>query len=131
MFQPEPITWRDAPLLLALAVTHWVVKVCPSRWYASFISSDPPSRAIPGEEKLQHFQALGRRVFFMAKRLHLTDSCLAQCILVRSLLRIRGCPAYIRLGAGIVNGELRTHSWVEVGGVAVTRQHGFQVLEVE
>jgi len=131
MFQPEPLTWRDAPVMAALLMFHLGAKVCPSSWYASFVESEPSNDAEPDENQMRDLQALGRRVFFMARKLHLTDSCLAQCIVVRLLLRLRGFHARIRLGAGIVNGDLRTHSWVEVGGQAITRRHGFQPLETE
>lgn len=131
MSDPDVLTWRDIPLFIALALVHLVVRNAPGAWTSRLFDPCEVSDLEPPDEELPGLLALGRRVQHAAWKLGLRDSCLAESLILQALLKRQGFRAAIRLGAGLVNGQMRAHAWVEIGTTAITINPGFHRLEVE
>ena len=64
-------------------------------------------------------RAVARLVGIASSRVPLRVACLHRSIVLWRLLRRRGIPCELRLGAGTNGGPFEAHAWVECAGVAL------------
>ena len=56
-------------------------------------------------------------------------ACLQSSLALRALYRQRGIPARLVVGVRMVNGELTSHAWVDVDGIAIDDSRGASGFE--
>ena len=78
--------------------------------------------ASPAE--LERARAMARLVLAASRRLPFATTCLHRSVVLWWLLRRRGIPAAIRLGARTESGPFEAHAWVACGGIAVGESPG-------
>jgi len=83
----------------------------------------PPDAALPDTTSpagpLTRARAIARLVGIAAAHVPLDIACLHRSLVVWQLLRGRGIPCELRLGAGTAGGTFEAHAWVECAGVAL------------
>ena len=97
---------------LALTV-YWL-----SLHWASYerLSAAPPSDSPVHAPALITARRL-HRIIGLAARLHLLSmTCLVQSLSLRWMLKRRGIPSSVRIGAASVAGAVRAHAWLELDG---------------
>ena len=97
---------------LALTV-YWL-----SLHWASYerLSATPPSDSPVHAPALITARRL-HRIIGLAARLHLLSmTCLVQSLSLRWMLKRRGIPSSVRIGAVSVAGTVRAHAWLELDG---------------
>jgi hypothetical protein len=77
-----------------------------------------PDTTLPGTT-LQRAQTIARLVGIAAAHVPLDVACLHRSLVLWRLLRGRGIPCVLRLGAGTGGGAFEAHAWVECAGVAL------------
>jgi hypothetical protein len=79
----------------------------------------PLPMTTPPGRTLQDAQAIARLVGIAAAHVPVDVACLHRSLVLWRLLRRRGIPCELRLGAGADGGPFEAHAWVECAGVAL------------
>ena len=117
------LSWADRWVLL-----HAAVLLVQSRLTVPYIDfrADPGAadatlrNATLPARTLQRAQAIARLVGIAAAHVPLDVACLHRSLVLWRLLRGRGIPCELRLGAaGTAGGAFEAHAWVECAGVAL------------
>jgi hypothetical protein len=86
--------------------------------HAPLSQTAPPDAKLP-DATLQRAQAIARLVGIAAAHVPVDVACLHRSLVLWRLLRNRGIPCQLRLGAGTEDGPFEAHAWVECAGVAL------------
>lgn len=114
-----------AEIVVLLATARFVIKFVSFRWWRGMIVFGPePSREPGGVSESQMDQALriGKLISQMAARMPFRAVCLPQALAGRWMLKWRGTPARIMMGArkGQSNNPIELHAWLMVRDRCIT-----------
>lgn len=86
---------------------------------AETLSTPHPGREPPSGALLDQARQIARGIAIAARHGPYRASCLERSLLLCRMLRRRGMPCALRIGAESVRGDLLAHAWVECNGVVL------------
>jgi hypothetical protein len=115
------LSWADRRVLLHAAVLLVRARLTVPRldFRADSGAADGAHSPAPAAAALQRAQAIARLVGIAAAHVPVDAACLHRSLVLWRLLRGRGIPCELRLGAGTAGGAFEAHAWVECEGVAL------------
>ena len=119
-------SWSERTLLFEalfwLGVARFSVLVIPFRYIAPHLGSHMHVTPTESESKQAiTTRHVGQAVRLVARHTPWYSNCLAQAIAAKTMLRLRGIPSTLYLGATKEEDqELYAHAWLRSGGLIVT-----------